>query len=62
MSSSKRARTALFEGEIVIKRPVEEVFDYVADERHEPTFNSRMHRADCSPRSRSESGLGSGPR
>lgn len=27
------------EGEIVIRRPVEEVFDFVADERHEPSFN-----------------------
>jgi hypothetical protein len=25
-------------------RPVEEVFDYVADERHEPNFNTRMSR------------------
>lgn len=30
------------EGEIVINRPVEEVFDFVADERHEPRFNSKM--------------------
>ncbi len=29
-------------GEIVIERPVEDVFDYVADERHEPDFNARM--------------------
>ena len=27
------------EGEIVIKRPVEEVFDFVADERNEPRYN-----------------------
>src|SRR5206468_885383 len=27
-------------------RPVEEVFDYVADERHEPNFNSRMSRVE----------------
>jgi hypothetical protein len=26
------------------RRPVKEVFDYVADERHEPDFNSRMSR------------------
>jgi uncharacterized protein YndB with AHSA1/START domain len=37
---------ALVEGEIVIRRPVEEVFDYVADERHEPTFNARMSRVE----------------
>jgi Polyketide cyclase / dehydrase and lipid transport len=30
----------------VIRRPVEEVFDYVADERHEPDFNSRMSRVE----------------
>jgi carbon monoxide dehydrogenase subunit G len=34
------------EGEIVINRPVEEVFDFVADERNEPRFNPRMLRAD----------------
>jgi uncharacterized protein YndB with AHSA1/START domain len=30
------------EGEIVIARPIDEVFDFVADERNEPTFNPRM--------------------
>ena len=30
------------EGEIVIHRPVEEVFDFVADERNEPRYNPRM--------------------
>ena len=34
------------EGEIVINRPVEEVFDFVADERNEPRYNPRMRRAD----------------
>jgi len=34
------------EGEIVIDRPVEEVFDVVADERNEPRFNPRMRRAE----------------
>jgi len=34
------------EGEIVINRPVEEVFDVVADERDEPRFNPRMRRAE----------------
>ncbi|WP_153502554.1 SRPBCC family protein [Cumulibacter manganitolerans] len=29
-------------GDIVIDRPVEEVFDYVADERNEPSYNPRM--------------------
>jgi hypothetical protein len=30
----------------VIERPVEEVFDFVADERNEPRFNPRMLRAE----------------
>jgi hypothetical protein len=30
------------EGEIIIHRPVEEVFDFVADERNEPRYNPRM--------------------
>jgi Polyketide cyclase / dehydrase and lipid transport len=30
------------EGEIVIDRPVEEVFDIVADERNEPRYNPRL--------------------
>jgi uncharacterized protein YndB with AHSA1/START domain len=34
------------EGEIVIGRPIDEVFDFVADERNEPTFNPRMLRAE----------------
>lgn len=34
------------EGEITIERPVDEVFDFVADERNEPRYNPRMTRAD----------------
>lgn len=34
------------EGEIAINRPVEEVFDFVADERNEPSYNRRMLRAE----------------
>ena len=34
------------EGEIVIARPVEEVFDFVADERNEPRYNPRMLRVE----------------
>ena len=34
------------EGEIVIERPVEEVFDFVADARNEPRYNPRMLRAE----------------
>ena len=30
------------EGEIVINRPVEEVFDVVSDERNEPRYNPRL--------------------
>ena len=37
---------AQIKGEIVIERPVEEVFDFVADERHEPRFNPRMVQAE----------------
>lgn len=34
------------EGEIVIHRPVEEVFDFVADERNEPQYNPQMRRVE----------------
>ena len=34
------------EGDIVIERPIEEVFDFVADERNEPRYNPQMTRAD----------------
>jgi len=37
---------ARIEGEIVIERPLEEVFDFVADERNEPRYNPRMLRAE----------------
>jgi carbon monoxide dehydrogenase subunit G len=33
---------AKIEGEILIDRPVEEVFDFVADSRNEPSFNPAM--------------------
>ncbi len=33
-------------GDIVIDRPVEEVFDFVADERNEPRYNAQMRRAE----------------
>ena len=43
---SQRGRKTLhmvnIEGEIVINRPVEEVFDVVADERNEPHYNPRL--------------------
>jgi uncharacterized protein YndB with AHSA1/START domain len=34
------------EGEIIINRPVEDVFDFVADERNEPLYNPQMLRAE----------------
>jgi hypothetical protein len=34
------------EGEIVIKRPVEEVFDFAVDVRNEPRYNPHMRRAE----------------
>jgi uncharacterized membrane protein len=34
------------EGEIVIHRPIDEVFDFVADERNQPRYNPRMVRAE----------------
>ncbi len=37
---------ARVEGEIIINRPVEEVFDFVADESNEPRYNPRMLRAE----------------
>jgi hypothetical protein len=37
---------ARIEGEIVIGRPVDVVFDYVADQSHEPRYNPRMVRAE----------------
>ena len=37
---------ATIEGEIIINRPIEEVFDFVADERNEPRYNPHMRRAE----------------
>jgi carbon monoxide dehydrogenase subunit G len=34
------------EGEIAINRPVEEVVDFVADERNEPRYNPRIERVE----------------
>ncbi len=34
------------EGEIIIHRPIETVFDFVADARNEPRYNPRMLRAE----------------
>ena len=37
---------ARIEGDIVIDRPVEAVFDYVADQSNEPQYNPQMVRAE----------------
>jgi uncharacterized protein YndB with AHSA1/START domain len=37
---------ARIEGEIIIDRPVDVVFDYVADQRNEPRYNPQMVRAE----------------
>jgi len=37
---------ATIEGEIIIARPAETVFDFAADQRNEPRYNPRMIRAD----------------
>ncbi len=36
----------LVQGDIVINRSIDEVFDFVADERNEPKYNPQMTRAD----------------
>ena len=36
----------LVQGDIVIDRPIDEVFDFVADERNEPGYNPQMTRAE----------------
>jgi hypothetical protein len=46
LAVAKRAYDVPQEGEIVIHRPLEEVFDFVADERNEPRYNSRRRGAD----------------
>jgi len=40
---------ARVEGEIVICRPADEVFDFVADERNEPRYNPRIVRVEQVP-------------
>ena len=37
---------AMIEGEILIDRPVDVVFDYVADQSNEPRYNPQMVRAE----------------
>jgi hypothetical protein len=45
-SSEKGGGMTRIEGEIVINRPIEEVFDFVADARNEPLYNPSMLRAE----------------
>jgi hypothetical protein len=40
--NQREVQMARVEGEIIIQRPAEDVFDFVADERNEPRYNSRM--------------------
>jgi hypothetical protein len=47
---------ARVDGDIIIRRPVESVFDFVADERNEPRYNPRMLTAQ--PLSDAPIGLG----
>lgn len=42
----RQAAMARVEGEIIIHRPVSEVFDFVADECNEPRYNPLMLRAE----------------
>jgi hypothetical protein len=41
-SEEESSVTKRVEGDIIIKRPMEEVFDFCADERNEPRYNPRM--------------------
>ena len=51
---------AKIEGEILIGRPVEEVFDFVADSRNEPQYNPRWPRRELlTPTARRAGGHGS---
>jgi hypothetical protein len=45
-TSTWRCDIAKIEGEILIGLPVEEVFDFVADQSNEPLYNPRMVRAE----------------
>jgi hypothetical protein len=48
--------TAQIDGEILIGRTLGDVFDFVADERNEPRFNSQMN----SVKKPSDGGMGPG--
>jgi hypothetical protein len=51
---------AYINGEILINRPVQEVFDFVADERNEPRYNRACSASRSSRPVRSASAAGSG--
>ncbi|HUK72703.1 MAG TPA: hypothetical protein VLW50_28755 [Streptosporangiaceae bacterium] len=53
---------ARIDGEIVIGRPVDVVFDYVADQSNEPQYSPQMVRADKITQARSGREPGSDPR
>jgi uncharacterized membrane protein len=53
---------AKIEGEIVIGRPVDTVFDYVADQSNEPQYNPHMVRAEKITLDRPGREPGSAPR
>lgn len=42
----RERRRVVIAGEVVVRRPVAEVFDVVADTRNEPSWNRRMRRAE----------------
>ena len=46
VTSTEGVDMARIEGEIVVDRPVEAVFDYVADQSNEPQYNPQMVRAE----------------
>jgi hypothetical protein len=48
-AASRENGMAKIEGEILIGRPVDEVFDYVADQSNEPQYNPHTVRAEKSP-------------
>ncbi len=45
-TATRTAGMVRIEGDILISRPVDEVFDFVADERNEPRYNPRMRRGE----------------
>ena len=46
MLGGRTSAIARIDGEVVVGRPVHEVFDFVADERNEPLYNRRIVRVE----------------